>query len=133
MPRSVANLIYEYLAPEQPDYCRQASLEILAKALAVTGPVIHCGQVVSLGKGGKVDLEARSFEKAPATDDPVEAAPHDPTDADLAAQWGLPLASETPVPTEGAEPAPEAAHAPAKHRRPHRRAEAATDEDETTP
>lgn len=105
MPRTVSHLIFDFLAPEQPDDCREASLALLAEALRSTGPVIHRGQVVSAGKDGGVDFDAnRKGERIPATilvDDEGnehEVPARDPNDADLAVQWKLPLAAEIPFP-----------------------------------
>ncbi len=104
MPRMLSTLIYAFLAPEQPDDCRQASLELLTAALKATGPVVHCGQVVSLGKDGSVDFEPCKSEPIPASttaDDEgntVEVPAREPTEAEVAEQLGLPLASDTPVP-----------------------------------
>lgn len=94
---TIADAIREFLAPVQPDDCRHANLLILAQALKVSGPVVHHGQVVaSVGEGEHVsiDFEARTFTRIPATETEAE---RDPTDAELAAEWGLPLASETPL------------------------------------
>jgi hypothetical protein len=105
MPRTIAHLIYDFLAPEQPDYCREASLQLLAEALSSTGPVIHAGQVVSVAKDGSVEFDtSRKAEPIPATTEPddegntVEVPERPPTEAELAAQWGLPLAIDTPLP-----------------------------------
>lgn len=64
---SLAALINDYLAPEQPDDCREASRARLAEALAAApGPVAHRGKTVAL-EGDEVVVE----------DAPPEAPPPD--------------------------------------------------------
>lgn len=96
MPRTIETQIREFLGP-QPSDCKHANLLILANALKVSGPVVRNGQVVSakdVGAEVQVDFEVRPFAKIPATEHEPE---RDPTDAELAAQWKLPLASATPL------------------------------------
>lgn len=103
--RTVGDQIFEFLAPVQPDDCRAANREILAKALAATGPIVHQAKVVSLKEDGSIDFDAsRTAEPNPPTtvtgeDGTVhEVPPRELTDADIAAQWGLPAASTIPLP-----------------------------------
>lgn len=102
--RTVGDQIHEYLAPVQPDDCRAANREILAKALAVTGSVVHQGQVVSVAPDGSIDFDASrtALPNPPTTttdeDGTVhDVAPRELTDADRAIQWGLPAASSIPL------------------------------------
>lgn len=106
--RTVGDQIHEFLAPEQPEDCRKANLEILAKALAITGPVVHLGHVVTAKTEGDehtIDFDAsRPTTPNPPTtiadeDGTVHAVdPRELTDADIAIQWGLPAASTIPLP-----------------------------------
>ena len=96
--------IHEFLSPVQPDDCRAANLEILAHALAATGPVVHQGQVVSAKADGSIDFDAsRTAEPNPPTTTTDEdgtvhnVPPRALTDADRAAQWGLPDAGVIPL------------------------------------
>ncbi len=97
MPATIADVIREFLAPVQPADCKHANLLHLAHALHASGPVIHDAHVVSTSGSGDeptVDFEARAFTRIPATETEPE---RDPTDAELAEQWKLPLACETPI------------------------------------
>jgi hypothetical protein len=103
---AIATLIHEYLAPVQPDDCREVNRARLAAVLKASGPVVHQAQVVSLAADGTIAREARPFAKLPATETEPE---RDPTDAELAAEWKLPLAAETAaVKAEPVAPAPAA-------------------------
>jgi len=105
--RTVGDQIHEFLAPEQPDDCHKANLEILAKALVVTGPVVHRGHVVTAtveGEEHEVHFDAtRPTTPNPPTtitdeDGTVHAiAPRELTDADIAIQWGLTDANTIPL------------------------------------
>jgi hypothetical protein len=93
MPKTIADLINDYSAPEQPEDCREASALALAAALHATGPVVHQGKVFSVtGKGETSKIGARAIRGDAADEEAAEAK-------------GLPLASETPVP-EADEKAP---------------------------
>lgn len=106
--RTVGDQIHEFLATVQPEDCRKANLEILARALVVTGPVVHQAHVVSAkieGDEHTVDFDAsRTVEPNPPTtvadeDGTVhEVPPRELTDADIAIQWGLPAANAIPLP-----------------------------------
>lgn len=111
---TVATQINEFLAPVQPDDCRQANLALLVNALRATGPIVHRGHVVSLAADGSVEFDAsRPIEPIPAstTEDAegnvTEIPARDPTDSELGERWGLPAACDTPLPV--GEPAPSSA------------------------
>lgn len=101
MPRTVAHLIYDFHAPDQPEDCREASLDLLQRTLKVTGPVIHEGQIVSADESGiTFDLSRAITEYA--TEDHFgktfinkNKIPHD---AALSTAWELPAACATPAP-----------------------------------
>lgn len=107
MLRAVAHLIYDFLAPEQPEDCHAASLALLERTLAVTGPVILEGQIVSADESGITFDLSRAIDEY-ATED------HDgktfvnkykiPADNDLSAAWKLPAASTLPIPVLPPEP-----------------------------
>lgn len=105
--RTVGDQIHECLADVQPEDCRKANLEILAKALAITGPVVHRGQVVTITAEGDeheihFDASRPTTPNPPTTitdeDGTVHAIPpRELTDADIAIQWGLPDANTIPL------------------------------------
>src|SRR4051812_13689490 len=106
MSPSVADQIREFQGT-QPADCLAVNLDRLARALLVTGPVVHRGRVVSAreDRGGfAVDFEERDYAPPPpvlAYDDHgeiVETPAPEPTDHDLAKQWGLPVARDVPLP-----------------------------------
>jgi hypothetical protein len=102
--RTITDQIFEATAPVQPDDCRKVNLEILVKALATSGPVVHAGHVVSVKPDGSIDFDgSKPFTPAPPTTHTAEdgtvteiPAP-EPTDEDYAKQWGLPVASSLPL------------------------------------
>lgn len=111
MPKTIATLIYEFLAPVQPDECRHVNLQVLAHALKVSGPVIHGGMIVSSHvEGEEVDVDfdltraVKEFATTNTTRDGFEVADlaKIPPDSDLAKLWGLPLAADTPLMTPAA-------------------------------
>jgi hypothetical protein len=129
--RTLANLLHEYLAPEQPRDCKEAVLEALGPVLKAAGPVVHQGKVYTATHEDKkwaVHAERRPSDKVavpPTLDEegqPVEADPRDPTDAELAEQWGVPLAGDFPLGEAEGEAAAEASEADEK---PHKRGRAA--------
>jgi hypothetical protein len=105
MSLTIADLIREFLGP-QPDDCKHANLLTLAHALKGSGPVVRDGMVVSVkdvGNEVQVDFERQPFARVAATETTPE---RDPTDAELAEQWKLPLASDVPIPAPESAPKP---------------------------
>lgn len=107
MSRTVAHLIYDFLAPEQPEDCRQASLELLERALKVTGPVILEGQIVSADESGITFDLSRAIDEYATEERGGKSYVNKnkiPADHDLAVAWKLPAASTLPIPVLPPEP-----------------------------
>lgn len=124
MPLTIADQIREFLGT-QPEDCHKVNLDRLATALKASGPVVWQSQVVSVATEGTahtvtLDLTRAVHEfAAPDSAGKVDLAAI-PPDEELAAKWGLPLASETPLakvvppspPVEHITPAPHDGAAP---------------------
>lgn len=101
MPRTVAHLIFDFLAPDQPEDCRQASLKLLERTLPITGPVIHEGQIVSADdKGVTFDLSRAVTEFATEARDgyAVINVNKIPSDSELSLTWKIPAADTLTAP-----------------------------------
>jgi hypothetical protein len=77
---SIKSLINDYLAPEQPDDCREATTKLLAKALGKhDGPFVYRGQAFSVAKDGSILADpAPETEEVPAdegTPNPISDTP----------------------------------------------------------
>lgn len=109
MPRTVAHLIFDFLAPEQPEDCRQASLKLLERTLAITGPVIHEGQIVSADDGVTFDLTRAATEYATEARNghTIIDVNKIPPDSELSLAWQLPAADTLTAPVLPPEPTEE--------------------------
>jgi hypothetical protein len=102
MGKTAADAINDYLAPEQPDDCREASKAILVAALKSSGPVVHNGRQVSLSRDG-TDIVVEDAPEAEVL--PEEADEGPPAPVAHAAPEGPPRpAEETPLPDEAPTP-----------------------------
>lgn len=107
MSRTVSHLIHDLLAPEQPEDCHAASLDLLERTLKVTGPVIHDGQIVSVDDSGVTFDLGRAVTEYATEDRGGKVFINInkiPADSELAVAWKLPAASTLPIPALPPEP-----------------------------
>lgn len=91
MSRTIADLIHDFLAPEQPEDCRQASLGLLVDALGKSGPVLHSGHIVTATECEVTFDRTRHLGEFPADDIPP--------DDYLADLWQVPESKTAQIPS----------------------------------